>query len=198
MRDKQPGRPPVIHFSETSDLEKVVLDVLSSARTRICISHSMVRSRAVCAALTRASAAGVSVTVLAGQIDEEVARRLTGAGAVCRVFDPSHVAAGAVRKFHDKLIIVDDTVAALGSVNLFQRSLTTDGETLVVTGSRRVLDSAAAHWEELAAWDAMRLTGHQRPTALRRLLLGERVLLAALAVSLLLNTAFLAGLTAVG
>ena len=128
------------YFGPECKLDGTWLRYISAARSRVWVVHWRVEWKPVAAALTAASARGVGVSVYTSHISKSLLRtNATSPRApwVAHVhqFSP-HKRANASTMFHHKIVLIDEDLVLLGSVNMFAKSILQDSEDLVVLRSR--------------------------------------------------------------
>jgi phosphatidylserine/phosphatidylglycerophosphate/cardiolipin synthase-like enzyme len=132
-----------------------VLDVIASARTRLCLSMYRCDDRKVLKALGAARRRGVDVNVLLTRRSPDRSNLallrlvLEGLGATVSRYPSPDV------KYHAKYVVVDDTRTLIGSLNFTRKCFKRTSDFLVLSDERDLVRSVAALFEADCAGGAL-------------------------------------------
>lgn len=148
-------------LSPGMDMSSFIIRCLNNAERSIWIMHSDFRDIRVVETLLCAVNRGLEVKILVGKANAEILAVLQEGGAEVKLFQPGH---NRGKKLHQKTIMIDDSSILTGSVNLFERSMERDFESLIKLKAKPVCEIFKAEFNQLWAFSAKQHFNEQVPT----------------------------------
>lgn len=124
----------VLNTANRKDIRPVLRSILEGARESIVVEHAYLDDRETLELLAAKSRAGVRVTIILWRdADHHYHVNMQSAGYLLKEGDPAHLRVVLYpRMVHAKIILVDRSVAFIGSANLIPSSLDQMGEVNVL------------------------------------------------------------------
>ena len=148
-------------LSPGMDLPSFIIQRFNDAKRNIWVMHSDIRDKRVVELLLRAAHRGLEVKVLAGKVNNEVTAILQEGGVEVRLFPPE---SDSGKKLHHKAIMIDNNSILTGSVNLFERSMERDFESLIELKAKPVYELFKAEFNQIWALSVKQQFDKQRAT----------------------------------
>lgn len=134
-----------IHFSDQESLLAVIANSLDQATAEIMVMHAYIDSSFFTSAIQNAISRGVAVRILVNRDYASGLHELSSVGAKIKLFLPDE----RIWHLHHKVIVIDHRRVLVGTVNLFDRSLFLDQESLFVVDAIKVASCFKHEFEKI-------------------------------------------------